>query len=368
MWTESDLQELLSYESEGPTLSVYLDLDPASGTPEAHHLRLKEILRPLEDDAEEDSKRVLRYFEQHQAELGRGAAIFSNQKDDFFRSFSLAVPVRSRARLLSQPFVKPLAQLLDSYGHFGVALIDQQSARFFHLHLGELAEETSWQGEPVRHTKRGGGSQAQGRRGGTAGQTRYSEEVAERNLKEAAQIAGQFFKRQKVRRIILGGSEANVAFFRDTLPKVWQTLIIGSFPIDMNASVNEVTERSLEVAEKAEHDQEQAIVSQLITTSSKGGEAVLTLDETLEAVHAGRVQHLVISEGYRQPGYRCQGCEYLTVQELPQCPFCGEAFQQIDDAVEFAVRKVLEGGGEVEIISHADKLDQAGKIGALLRY
>ena len=278
------------------------------------------------------------------------------------------MPVRSRARVLSQPYVKPLAHLLDSYGHFGVALIDQQYARFFHLHLGELAEEASWQGEPVRHTKRGGGSQAQGRRGGTAGQTRYSEEVAERNLKEAARIAGQFFKRQKVRRIILGGSEANIPIFQNALPKAWQTLIIGSFPIDMNAGVNEVAERALEVAEKAEQDRERAIVNQLITTASKGGEAVLTLDETLEAVHAGRVQHLVISEGYRQPGYRCQGCDYLTVQELAQCPFCGEAFQQIEDAVEFAVRNVLEGGGEVEIISHADDLKQAGKIGALLRY
>jgi peptide subunit release factor 1 (eRF1) len=220
----------------------------------------------------------------------------------------------------------------------------------------------------VRHTKRGGGSQAPGRRGGTAGQTRYSEEIAERNLKEAAQIAGQFFKNHGVRRVILGGSEATISFFEKALPKAWQSLIIGSFAMDMNAGSNLVVEKALAVAREAELEREEALINRLITTAAKGGEAVLTLDETLEAVHAGRIQHLVLVEGFRQAGYQCQSCDYLTVQPMDKCPFCGGTFREIEDAVEFAVRRVLEDGGEVEVINHAAGLDEAGKIGALLRY
>jgi predicted ATP-dependent serine protease len=67
-------------------------------------------------------------------------------------------------------------------------------------------------------------------------------------------------------------------------------------------------------------------------------------------------------------GYRCQRCSYLTTQTLPKCPFCGGAFDQIEDAVELAVRKVLEDNGEVEIIRDVPNLERAGSIGGLLRY
>jgi peptide subunit release factor 1 (eRF1) len=145
-------------------------------------------------------------------------------------------------------------------------------------------------------------------------------------------------------------------------------LIIGSFAMDMNAGSNQVVQKALSIARQAELEREKAMINRLITTAAKGSEAVLTLDETLEAVHAGRIQHLVLAEGFRQAGYRCQSCDYLTVQPLDECPFCGGTFREIEDAVEFAVRKVLEDGGEVEVISHASGLEEAGKIGALLRY
>ncbi len=152
------------------------------------------------------------------------------------------------------------------------------------------------------------------------------------------------------------------------LPKAWQTLVIGSFAVDMNAGTSEIIDKALKVAQQAEAERERTLVERLVTTAAKGGEAVVTLDDTLEAVHAGRVQRLVLAEGFRQAGYRCQGCDYLTVQEMPECPFCGSSFRQIKDAVEFAVRRVLEEGGEVEVISHASDLESAGNIGALLRY
>jgi hypothetical protein len=42
--------------------------------------------------------------------------------------------------------------------------------------------------------------------------------------------------------------------------------------------------------------------------------------------------------------------------------------EEIEDAVELAVRQVMSTGGEVEIIEGNDQLEQAGHIGALLRY
>ena len=186
MFTEQDLQELISYRPRHPVLSVYLNADPSAGSADAYKLRLRQMLKDFDDSAAEDAENIERFVDHEYDWSGRGLAIFSCTEDDFFRSFSLSLPVRSRTRRLNRPYVKPLADLLTNYGNYGVALVDKQRARLFHFHLGQLQEQQVTTGEAVRHTKRGGGSQALGRRGGTAGLTRYAEEVA-----RAARIRNQ---------------------------------------------------------------------------------------------------------------------------------------------------------------------------------
>lgn len=368
MFSEQDLQELISYRSKHPVLSVYLNTDPSVGSADAYKLHLRQMLKDYDESALKDTESIERFVEHEYDWSGRGLAIFSCAKDGFFRSFSLSLPVRSRTRHLNRPYVKPLADLLTNYGNYGVALVDKQGVRLFHFHLGQLGEQQGTTGEAVRHTKRGGGSQALGRRGGTAGQTRYAEEVAERNFKESARFTANFFSEQRVRRVLVGGTEANVARFIDLLPKTWRSLVMGTFPIEMNAGHTQVLEKAMAVAQEAVKKKDTRLVSAVITAAAKGREGVIRLDDTLGAVHAGQVQTLVISEGHRAPGYRCRGCGYLTAQSLEGCPFCGNTIEKIEDAIEMAVRKVLSDGGEVEVIRDNTELEKAGGIGALLRY
>jgi peptide chain release factor subunit 1 len=278
------------------------------------------------------------------------------------------LPVYNRVRLGNRPHVKPLADLLDAYGGYGVILVDKQAARLFHFHLGELREEEDVQGEAVRHTKRGGGSQAQGRRGGTAGQTNYVEEVADRNIKDAAEAAARFFAEKSVRRVIIGGTEDNVSPFQHQLPKAWQSLVIGTFPISMTASKDEVLERAIQIAMDADARRDAKLVEAVITGAAKGRGAVVKLEDTLRAVHDGRVQTLLFKEAYRAKGCLCTDCGYITSEDIPKCPYCGGEFDQIPDVIELAVRKVMASGGEVEVLQDDLGLDNYEHIGAVLRY
>lgn len=368
MFASHDLDELLSYRPAEPVLSVYLDLDPSLTSTDVHKLTLRNLLKPFQDAAPADTEAVIRYFEHGFGGSGRSLAVFSCAQDGFFKSYSMAVPLRSRARWLDQPYVKPLADLLGTYGHYGVALVDQQQARFFHFHLGELQDERGVEGEPVRHAKVGGGSQAAGRRGGLARQKGSPSEVAERNLREAALEAGRFFDSHQVRRVLVGGTEENVARFQAELPKAWQSLIVGTFAADMTAAPHQILTKALELGRQAQVARLERLVETIITAAAKGGEGVIRLDDTLEAVSSGRVQTLIVSEGFRAAGYRCRGCGYLTIQSLAQCPFCGESFEQIDDAVELAVGRVMKDGGDVEVLRDSEALEGAGRIGGLLRY
>lgn len=366
MFTEGELRELLEYKSEHPVLSVYLNTDPTASSADAYKLRLRSMLKEV--DLKADAESVELFFEHEYDWSGRSVAVFSCEPDDFFRSYPLVFPVRDRVRIDHRPHVKPLADLLDSYGGYGVALVDKQGTRLFHFHLGELREQEGMLGESVRRTKRGGGSQAQGRRGGAAGQTNYAEEVADRNIKDSADFAAQFFKENNVRRVVIGGTEDNVSLFRSQLPKSWQSLVVGTFPISMTANEQDVLDRALEIGQASERRREVHLVNTLITNAAKSRGGVVGLNDTLSAVHEGRVQTLVIQEGFRAPGYRCTGCGYLTDEALEACPFCNNEFEEIADAVELAVRRVMRSGGEVEVVHNADALEEHGEIGAILRY
>lgn len=368
MLDEQDLQKLVRYRAKGPVLSVYLNTDPSTGSAESHKLRLRQLIKNYEHESPEDVERVHRYIEHEFAGGGRSLAMFSSSTEGFFKDLTLSLPVRDRARLLDRPYVKPLVDLYENYGHMGVVLIDQQGARLFHFHMGDIIEQEGTMGEEIRKTKHGGGSQAAGRRGGSAGQSRYTEEAAERNLRASANFAARFFSKNQIRRVIIGGTEENVAHFVDLLPKTWRSLVMGSFPVEMSASHAQVFQKAMAIAQQSEGEAETHLVKAVITAAAKGGEGVIRLDDTLQAVHAGQVQTLLICEGFQAPGYRCRGCEYLTAQSLETCPFCGERFDKIPDAVEMAVRKVIRDGGEVLVLRDSPKLQESGGIGAQLRY
>ncbi len=366
MLTKHDLQELLDYKADHPIVSVYLNTDPALGSSDVYKLKLRSNLKGV--DLPEDIAAIERYFEHEYDWSGRSVAVFSCVKEDFFRAYSIAVSLRSRVRVNSRPHVKPLADLLDSYGGYGVALIDKQGARLFSFHLGELEEQEGFLGESVRRIKHGGGSQAVGRRSGGMGQNSHTEGVTDRNMRESAEFASKFFAENDVRRVLIGGTDDNIAQFRNHLPKSWQSIIVGTFPISMTASHAEVFDLAMEIGEKAEHEREKKLLQVAITGAATERGGVMGLADTLQMIHEGRVQTLFISEGFREEGYRCTGCGYIRLQKVYKCPFCGGKLEKIDDVVEMAVREVLQDGGEVEVMHDDPDLIKHGSIGGLLRY
>lgn len=366
MLSESDLRELLDFSADQPILSVYLNTVPTEAATDAYRLNLRRMLKDV--SLRQDVNAVERYFDHEYERTGRSVAVFSCVAKNFFRAYPLAVSMPNQVYVNDRPAVKPLADVLDAFGGYGVALVDKQGARVFFFHLGELREQEGVFGEAVKHTKQGGASAFPGRRGGVAGQTHYVEEVVGRNMKEAVEFASHFFEDNHVRRILIGGTDENVALFRSQLPKAWQSLVIGAFPMSMTASHLDVLSRAMQVGNEAEQRRETRLIDTVITAAAKGSSGTVGIDDTLKAVHDGRVLTLLVSEGYSEAGYHCKTCGYMTTVEINKCPFCGSDFDKLPDAVEHAVMDVMKNGGDIEIIHDGPALEQAGKIGAILRY
>jgi peptide chain release factor subunit 1 len=371
MFSDSDLKELVLFRSEqSPVLSLFLNVDPTQQTTDLAKQTLRSLLRQVADQAEQaDIQAVERYFDFEHPWQGKGVAAFSCQAVGFWRVYTLAVPVHNQAYVSHRAYLKPLTDVLDAYGRYGVILVDREGARMFLFNLGELIETTGTLGEEVRRVKNGGASGVTGMRGGRAARLARREEAAvDRNLKEVAEASEAFCSAHGCTRLILAGSESNVARFRDMLPRPLHDRVIGSFTIDFDASVSDVQEKSMTLIEEVAVRRETELVAEMLSGWKRGSGAAVALSDTLEAVQEHRARLLLVAAGYDGPGYRCQNCRYLMLVDRQECPLCGGHVEPVEDMVDTIMHRALEQGVEVEIVRGSQALEEAGSIGALLRY
>jgi len=365
LFTEKDLQELLEFQATEPVLSVYLNTEPNQGNADAYQLRLRSMLK--EFNLPQDIAAVEHFLNSEYNWSGQGVAIFSCFSSGFFRAFSLALPVSNMVFAGERPSVKTLAGMLDIYGGYGVVLVDKQGARLLNFHMGELVEQEGIVGQIVKHTKRGGASSIPGRRGGIAGRTNKMDEQIERNMKDTCDYATHFFESKHIRRILIAGSDENVAQFRSLLPKSWQSLVAGTFAMGMAASQIEVLAHTMQIVLDNEKNRSAQRVQDLIDLAAKGSNAVTGLKDTLSAINNQRVQTLFVCDGYQQPGYHCPECDQLEIQRAA-CATCNARADAVADLVDLGISAVLRRGGDIEIVQPDSPLEKHGFIGAFLRY
>ena len=369
MFKQDDLRELAAVQTEMPMLSVYLNVDPTKHTTDEYKLALRQMLKRAEGIASsKDVQAVGRFFDHEYDWSGRGVVIFSSAHDEFWRAYSLAVPVSSGVTVARKPYIWPLTAVVNAHGSYTVAQVDRQGVRLLQFEMGELQATDGHLGEEVRKLKKGRGSSGMaGRRGGAPISSRREEEVAQRNIRDAIKTTKQFCKQHNPQRLIIAGAEPTVTQFRDTLPKALQKKVIGTFSANMNALEPEIRDRSLEILRQVEKERQTALVDAVFTAAAKGRGGAIRLADTLGAAHEGRIQTLVVAHDYHEPGYQCGNCAYITDHSLEVCPFCGGEFAEITDAAEALVTKVIEDNGQVEVISDHPKIAEFG-VGALLRY
>lgn len=360
----SDLRELAAFTAERTAaLSLYLDTDLSRQLKDQVKLVLRELLERARNAgaAEADLRRAAHYVDLEYDWQGRGLIIFAFQEDGLWQPFPLPVPVRSQVYVGDKAYLMPLANLLDRYAPYGVALVDREGARLFLIDMGGVVSMEDTRGEPVKHHKQGGWSASRFQR--------REDKLAAENMKAAAEALGRFCASNECSRLILGGTEENMARFQALLPQPLRQTIVGTMPLDIAAGEPAIIERSREILGDLEWERQRRLVDQTITNALSGGAATIGLADTLFALQERRVLTMVVEEGYAAPGFYCPGCDYLYIDEAERCLFCGTAnARRVANVVERAVHKAFLQGAKIEVIPESPALAEHGHIGALLRY
>lgn len=365
MLSERDLQELAEYGGRAPVVSFYVDTDLAHHPKDAAKLMFKQRAKALQGggaspDVAAGVSAIERYLDFEYDWQSRGVAVFTSG-DGLWKTVSLPVAVTTQGYVGDRPYVRVLTDLLDRFAEYAVALVDRESVRLFSVAWGRIQSQSEALGEELKRHKQGGWAAAR--------YQRHEDNLALHNLKQAVDLIDAFCRRQRCQRLMLAGNATVLAQVKELMPSALRDKVIGEFPADMEASPNEVLQRSLEVATEAQRTEEAQLVAEAITTASKGGPGATGIDDTLFALRERRVRALLVAEDLQASGYQCTHCGYLTSTEVARCPFCsGEAIAAVPDVVNRAIQQALRAGVDINIVRQNAALQQVGGMAALLRY
>lgn len=365
MFQEADLRELVEFDGQGnPVMSLYLNVDSRHRTIETYKLALRGLLESASGADNADKERIEHYLDLEYDRQARSVVCFSCQRQGFWRAYTFEVPVDDAIMVDRRPLVRRLVEMIDTYGHLGVVAVDKNGSRFFSFHLGELEEARGIVGEEVRRHKQGGWAAQR--------YQRHEDEAAMANLREAAEQTEELRRQYNWRRLVLAGTDANVARFKETLPQSLQKLVVGAIPLALDVHINEIRERAEAVALQARSAYITQLADDLTVTAAKGGAAVTGLTPTIDAIQSGRVYQLLFTDKYEIPEgqvQRCETCGYLSTDNGASCPICGGAKRTVPDAINTIARRTIAQGAQVIILPPENRLAAENQhIGAFLRF
>jgi peptide chain release factor subunit 1 len=373
--TRGRLRRLADVRAErGRVLSVFLNLDPTEfGTPAARSTAITSVLteaahqvedaRGLDHDERDalkaDLERVREALSASDlaADGTRAVAVYACEPEDLLEVVSLRRPVDSGVVLDRSPHVEPLVADADEE-RWCVLLVNRRNARFFVGDGGGLEETDRVEDDVHRQHDQGGWSQANYQRS-------VEKEKAD-HLVRVADIAFGAYKRRGFDRLLIGAPDELVRELEQKLHPYLRGRIAGRLHLDVdNSSIEDVRTAARQAIEDWARRCEREALDRLVEGVGRGGRGAAGLSAVLAALNEGRVETLLVADGFRAGGRRDRQTGMLyAADEGPS----GRELEHRDDIVEAAIEKAIEQSARVFSVRYHDDLGPLGGIGAVLRY
>lgn len=373
MLSREEVKEIISMNGgNGYFVSLYLNVDPRFNKKGDYLVHFKNMMKntiealdkSVYKRVKKDLEKIDNYVLSNKRLFKKGLALLSSSEISFWKEYHLGVPVRNELIIDKTSYTKPLLDIFDNYEKYAVLLVDKESARIFVVHLGEIVEysEVHTPDVPGKHKKGGWFALSQDH------YERHIDFHIGLHLKEVVEKLSSFFSREGIRRLIIGGSDEAVSMIKGRLHKTILDKVTGNVKIEMFTGINEVLNKVEPILSAFEKKQEDETVKTLITKAMKNENAVLGLDNVINALQEQKVMELVVLKDYKENGYSCTSCGFLTVQKVDPCPYCKGKMEAVDYIVDMAGEKAIQQGALVEVVAENKMLQDAGGIGAFLRF
>lgn len=304
---------------------------------------------------------VAKNLERSPLENEKGQVIYASKCDGFIREYRISAEPERKMVLDSSPYLLPLARLKDEFEDYGLLLVDSQKARLMIVRSSVLEDEGSVSIDLMNRHKKGGMSQMRFNRLRKGAIQSFIREVVEdlKNVDDFSDLRG----------IVIAGPGTAKKQLIDELPKEYSDMVIGTIDIGMDTPSGDLLALADSVAAQNEREKEEALVRELEGAIMKGDPASYGVEEIIDALETGRAALVLVLEGTKILGWKCENCQNLKANERPPetCPKCGLNASDVN-VVEEIFELAEKTGAVTEFVKDSPFLESIGGIGAILRY
>lgn len=374
MISRDQLQTLIDRRANGNRiLSAYLDMSVNEENKRTYDVFLskrKADWRELASDRPGHHReavgaafgRLERWLAEEFDPSNKGAAVFIELEGEWSAAVQLPLPVENRIEVDERPVVAPLVEIVESYHHHGVVLVDREHLRLLSLYLDQTLHEQQVETEPYpapHDVKRGGFSAKDFQK--------RKEEEAKHFFKEFAAEVEDFVRVHRPDDLTILGTQENVKKFTDVLPENIRKLVVHTDRAEIDASASEIREKLAPVFQRHLEREEAEAVNTFRERIRESHKAVAGFEETLEQLQEGKVQTLIIARDTDARGGRCDKCGFLLARTNGACPYCGGEVGEGVDLVEEMIRMAGEQDARIGFVA-GSMLRDFGGVGGLLRF
>jgi hypothetical protein len=317
--TQEALRELLRWQPRHGVVSIYVELEPADRG-EGWRIELRNGLNAAVERAraaadretwrelEATAKRIMARFPveashpEGRTQIGFIEVAGKPGREEWF---GVQLGIGSTQVLYDvRAAVRPLVAILDDGAPRGVAAVSAERVRLLRWQLGMIEELESWGLEIFsldwreRKAQRSGDpARVQGAK--ASGHDQFDQRLEhnrDRFLREAGQLATADIRQLGCDELLVLGDPPHVREFVDGAGDGIEVVPIDDHNL-ISAPVHEIAERAGELVASRNRARELELVQRIKDEAHGGTRGALGVDETVEALAQGRVQHLLFDAG-----------------------------------------------------------------------
>lgn len=358
---EIDLRPLIDAGDNGDAfLSIYFTTNIRDDKPFIDS-RLKAIEKALPRDLKDVFLKTKELIEpimtEPPAKGEKGRMIFASAPQDFLDAYRTGIELDPLVVWDRSPFLLPIARLKGDYEDYALLLLDSQEARLFLVSSGAMEEIDKSRIDLMNKHKKGGWSQMRYNRLRKGAIKSFFSQLID-DLQDHEDLL-------KARGLVVAGPGEAKNQFIEMLPFALKSKVMGSTDLQMETPAGDLLKLGEEISRNDVKADSRALAERLKEAVLRGEPVAYGLGEIRKSLVDGRVNFLLISEGFALPQMICMSCHHVH-KEGETCPTCGGemAALRLEELYEMAERT----GAEVALVEDDEFMESVGHVGALLRY
>jgi len=287
--------------------------------------------------------------------------------EDFDKLTKIPIRVKERVVVDSEFYTFPLLALLEQFERFAILVFGRQKARLYSYYLSQMRERETVFHNYVIPKFNASTSSWRCLREKTVNQK--IDDTYHRHLKEVCRILFNNFRKYGFDKLLLASHQSQINSIKRHLHSYLVPRLIGEFIADADDPVQIIKEKAdITIAEYREN-KEKIKVTELLNSHAHN-KAVLGIEPVLDALMAGKVRLLVLTEDFHAEGYACPEGHFstITLPENRMCSICNKELKEQPFLEDQIIEEALAQRAEIfHIVRKKDMLADY-KIGAFLRY